>query len=179
MSAPVGSLLFIAWAAAVALCDCRNRRVPNLLVAAGLATACVCAFAQRSPFDVTPLRMMEGAAVGLVALLPFYMARMMGAADVKVFAVLGAWCGVHALLGLWVAASLAAGIHAAVLLIATRTPLAALSVPGRRSGTPTLVLGTRRATPYAACLTVPAIVWTCMLAWHVVRTAHGLGGLWR
>jgi prepilin peptidase CpaA len=179
MSAPVGSLLFIAWAAAVAVCDCRSRRVPNLLVAAGFVAACVCAFVQRSPFDVTPLRMIEGAAAGLAALLPFYMLRMMGAADVKVFAVLGAWCGIEALPGLWIVASLAAGVHALALLIATRTPLAALSVPGRRAAVPTLALGKRRATPYAACLTVPAIAWTCMLAWHVVRTAHGVEGLWR
>lgn len=79
----------------------------------------------------------------------------MGAADVKVFAVLGAWCGMHALPGLWMAASLAAGVHALWLLITTRTRLAGLV---RQSGA-TFELAGKASTPYAACLTVAASGW--------------------
>ncbi|MDE1184637.1 prepilin peptidase [Paraburkholderia sp.] len=154
MSLSISGVVFIVWAVAVAVCDCRNRRIPNLLAAAGLVAAFVCAFAQHNPFGVHSFQALLGMAVGFAVLLPFYALGVMGAADVKIFAVLGAWCGIHALLGLWVAASLIGGIHAAALLIATRTPLATL---GRRA--PTFAFGERRATPYAACLTVPAAAW--------------------
>lgn len=93
--------------------------------------------------------------VGLLALLPFFALGLMGAADVKVFAVLGAWCGMHALPGLWMAASLAAGVHALWLLITTRTRLAGF---GRHAGA-TFEIGGKASTPYAAFLTVAAMLW--------------------
>lgn len=160
MNLPTAQFLFAAWALAIAVCDCRTRCIPNSLVATGLVAAFACALFQCNPFGVSPGAAALGALVGLVALLPFFALGVMGAADVKVFAVLGAWCGVHALLGLWVVASLAAGVHAVWLLIATHTRLAAVG----RQGGPTFELGARRSTPYAACLTVPAIAW---LGWHV------------
>jgi prepilin peptidase CpaA len=155
MKLPAGQFVFVIWALAIAICDCRTRRIPNSLVAAGLAAAFACSLFPRSPFGISVMHALSGAAVGLIALLPFFALGLMGAADVKVFAVLGAWCGAHALLGLWVAASLAAGVHAVWMLVATRTRLASI---GRR-GAPTFALGNRRSTPYAACLTVPAIAW--------------------
>lgn len=147
--------LFVVWAAVVAICDCRSRRVSNALVVAGLAAALACAVLNHGPFNISLTQAALGAFVGLCALMPFFALGVMGAADVKVFAVLGAWCGMHALLGLWIAASLIAGCHAVWLLIATRTRLAAIGRPGE----PTFEMGGKRATPYAACLTVPAIAW--------------------
>jgi prepilin peptidase CpaA len=147
--------IFAVWAAVVAVCDCRSRRVSNALIVAGLAAALTCAALGHNSFGISLPQAALGALVGLCALLPFFALGVMGAADVKVFGVLGAWCGMHALVGLWIAASLIAGCHAVWLLISTRTWLAAIV----RSGGPTFELGNRRATPYAACLTVPAIVW--------------------
>ncbi|PCE26885.1 hypothetical protein BWP39_08850 [Paraburkholderia acidicola] len=155
MNVPVNSLLFIAWTVAVALSDCHSRRVSNALVGAGLAAAFASAFLHHSPFGLAPMQAAIGMAIGFVALLPFYALGMMGAADVKVFAVLGAWCGMHALLGLWVVASLIAGVHAVWLLITTRTRLASLV----RSKAATFELVGKRSTPFAACLTLPAVVW--------------------
>jgi prepilin peptidase CpaA len=163
MTLPIGHSLFVAWAAVVAVCDCRNRRVSNTLVVAGLAAAFACAGLARGPFGISVTQAALGAVVGLCALLPFFALGVMGAADVKVFAVLGAWCGMHALLGLWVAASPAAGLHAVWLLLATRTRLAAIGRPGA----PTFQLGPKRSTPYAACLTVPAIAWIGLHAFAV------------
>jgi prepilin peptidase CpaA len=147
-------LLFSAWAAAVTVCDCRARRIPNSLVIAGLIAALLCAFALQAPFGVSGLQAMLGMAVGMVALMPFFALNMMGAADVKVFAVLGAWFGMHALLGLWIVASIAGALHAVWLLFRSRTPLVALV----KSTTPTFEVAGRRATPYAACLCVPAMI---------------------
>src|ERR1700743_3579464 len=119
MSAFIGMALFIAWAVVVAICDCRARRISNSIMVAGLAAAFGCALFECGPFDISVAQAFIGAVAGLLALLPFFALGVMGAADVKVFAVLGAWCGIHALLGLWMAASLAAGLHALWLLITT------------------------------------------------------------
>lgn len=140
--------MFFCWAAAVAISDCRYRRVSNGLVATGLVAAAACSLAQAGPFHVAPMQAASGAAVGFAALLPFFLLRVMGAADVKVFAVLGAWCGASALLGLWAVASLAAGLHAlALLIMARKSPF-----PLRVANEPTFAIGGRRATPYAALL---------------------------
>ncbi|MBN3767925.1 prepilin peptidase [Burkholderia sp. Ac-20365] len=153
MTAWIGSLLFVAWTTTVAASDLRYRRVANASIVAGLTAAFACAFTMRTPFGVAPAQAALGALLGLAALLPFFALRMMGAADVKVFAVLGAWCGPHALLDLWVVASILAGLHALALLLAARTRLAA---PGR-SGGATFGSRGRRATPYVTCLAVPAL----------------------
>ncbi|AJZ60471.1 type IV leader peptidase family protein [Paraburkholderia fungorum] len=155
MNVSVGILLFIAWAAVVAVSDCRSRRISNSVVVAGLVAAFGCAFLQCGPFGVSLTQAGIGVVVGLAALLPFFAFGVMGAADVKVFAVLGAWCGMHALLGLWMAASFAAAVHALWLLITTRTRLAGLL----RSHGVTFELAGKPSTPYAACLTAAASVW--------------------
>ncbi|WP_153100590.1 A24 family peptidase [Paraburkholderia hayleyella] len=159
MNGHLSSVLFIAWAIAIAVCDCRNRRIPNALVVIGFIAALMCAVLRHNPFGISFYAALLGTAVGLIALLPFFVIGVMGAADVKVFAVLGAWCGMQPLLGLWVAASLAAGVHAATLLLTSRSRIPALS--GRRA-TPTFELAGRRSTPYAACLTVPAAAWVAL-----------------
>lgn len=176
MNPLVSSLVFAAWAAAVAVCDCRSRRVPNALVAVGLVAALAFALVHSSPFGLTPVRALVGAAVGLVALMPFFALGVMGAADVKVFAVLGAWCGVHALLGLWVAASLAAGLHAVVLLVTMRVAMrerTAMSGLQGASGLLSHSPHSPRGTPYAACLALPAMAW---LALRALQLSAGVAG---
>lgn len=163
MNVFVGIMLFIAWAAVVAISDCRWRRISNSIVAAGLAAAFGCALFKCGPFGISPAHAGIGALIGLAALLPFFALGVMGAADVKIFAVLGAWCGMQALPGLWMAASLAAGVHALWLLIKTRTRLMGLV---RRSGA-TFELAGKASTPYAACLTVAASGWLVL---------HGMSG---
>lgn len=158
---PIGSaVVFAAWAALVAWSDCRYRRVTNGLVAIGAAAAFACAAMHTAPFGVAPGRAALGALVGILALLPFFAIGVMGAADVKVFAVLGAWCGASALLSLWIAASIAAAVHALWLLVASRVHgLADAPVWSPwRSGQPTFALGARRATPYAALLVGAALL---------------------
>ncbi|MFM0648726.1 prepilin peptidase [Paraburkholderia bryophila] len=155
MKAFLGIVIFVAWAVVVAVCDYRRRRIPNSVVVVGFVAAFGCALGQFGPFGVSLTQTLMGASIGLVALLPFFALGVMGAADVKVFAVLGAWCGMHALLGLWMAASLAAGIHALWLLAVTRTRLAGLG----RHGGPTFELAGKASTPFAAYLTVAASGW--------------------
>jgi prepilin peptidase CpaA len=109
------------------------------------------------PFGVSLPQAALGAVIGFGALLPFYLLRLMGAADVKIFAVLGAWCGLTVLFEVWVISSILAGVHAAVLLLATRTRVMALI---RRDG-PTFELNGYRATPYVTYLGAAALI--CLL----------------
>jgi prepilin peptidase CpaA len=163
MNVFVGIVSFGAWAAAVAINDCRRRRISHCVVVTGLAAAFCCALFQCGPFGISLTQAGIGALIGLAALLPFFALGVMGAADVKVFAVLGAWCGMHILPGLWMAASLAAGVHALWLLLITRTPFAGLV---RRAGA-TFQLAGKASTPYAACLAVAASGWLVL---------HGMTG---
>ncbi|WP_038793522.1 prepilin peptidase [Burkholderia pseudomallei] len=150
---------FFAWAAAVAIADCRDRRIPNELVLVGLAAVIIFTVCRQNPFGTTLSGALIGGAVGLVSLFPFFALRVMGAADVKVFAVLGAWCGLPALPRLWGVASVAAGVHALALMLLTRTPPGSLG----RGGAPAFALGARRAAPYAAFLVAPAAAWLAYL----------------
>lgn len=161
----LGSALFTGWTGLVVWSDCRNRRVANWLVAAGGAAAIVCAGLHASPFGVGIVPAAVGFVVGFAVLLPFFLLGVMGAADVKVFAVLGAWCGATALLGLWVVASIGAALHALVLVMAAKVP--SENEPAWspwRGGQATFSIGARRATPYAALLAGAAAL-------------HWLGGL--
>jgi prepilin peptidase CpaA len=188
----INAALFIGWALAVVLFDCRLRRIPNWLVIAGLAVACVVVASGHSPFHIDLSDAALGLTVGLLALLPFYLIGLMGAADVKVFATLGAWCGFHALPALWIVASIAAGIHALYLLASAviegrrksaTSSLESLTnadgylngphdVTGTGAERPsgyTFIVGGRRATPYAALLAVSAIG---SLTLHVFEAAR-------
>lgn len=168
---PFGSALFIAWAVVVVWFDCRVRRVPNRLVAAGLGAALMVAATHASPFAVTPAQAALGLSAGCAVLLPFYLLGVMGAADVKVFAVLGAWCGLPALLGLWVVASIAAAVHALALIVAQRIRSGGAGAWSPwRNGQPAFAIGARRATPYAALLVGAASLhWLSCLAQGVTQ----------
>ncbi|HGO6078683.1 A24 family peptidase [Burkholderia cenocepacia] len=152
--------VFLVWAAFVATSDIRFRRVSNSLVLVGLVCGVGGAYLNASPFGILPKQAMIGVLVGLVAFFPLFLLRVMGAADVKIFAVIGVWCGANALLWIWIAASLAAGIHVLALMLLTRTSIGALWQWGR----PAMELGKFRATPYAACLAAPAAAWVVFLA---------------
>jgi len=82
----------------IAISDLYARRVPNtwLLAACAIAVPLIIA----GQFNATRTAWaphLLGAVVGLLALLPFYAVRWMGAGDVKFFAVLGlpVWAGRH------------------------------------------------------------------------------------
>lgn len=146
---------FLAWASFVGIRDIRFRRIQNSLVVVGLIGAFMSGAVNENPFGTSIIQALIGASVGLIGFSPFFVLRVMGAADVKVFAVLGAWCGAQALLWFWIVASLTAGLHALWLMFLSRTSIVALC----RRGTPAMTLGGRRATPYGAFLVLPAAVW--------------------
>lgn len=117
-------LLAIGISLRIAISDLYARRVPNawLLSACTIATVLILV-GQFSTPHLPWLPHAAGAVIGLLALLPFYAVRWMGAGDVKFFATLGLMLGWHALLPVWVTASLAAGVHAVLVLAARRLGL--------------------------------------------------------
>ncbi|WP_027796527.1 A24 family peptidase [Paraburkholderia acidipaludis] len=155
----LSGLVFGAWTVAVAIGDCCSRRVPNALVVAGLCAALAASLLHAGPARIGPGQALGATLVSAAALMPCFVLGVMGAGDVKVFAVLGAWCGLHLLFDLWIVASIAAGVHAAATLIALRWRSSA----ARSQGVQIFTVGGRRGTPYAAYLTMLAFAW---LAWQ-------------
>ena len=82
----------IALVVAAASTDSLCRRIPNVLVAAGLVGAL---FTQCWLHDIPAgaAAWLAGALVGLGLFLPLYLMRGMAAGDVKLFAMVGAWIG--------------------------------------------------------------------------------------
>jgi len=70
--------------------DIQTRRIPNSLIVVGYLVAVVNAYLTGFPATVI---LLYGAAVGLLMLLPFYLFSLIGAGDVKLFSVVGAFLG--------------------------------------------------------------------------------------
>ena len=82
----------IALVIAAASTDSQCRRIPNILVAAGLAGALFVQCWLRG-IPAGAAAWLAGAVVGLGLFLPFYLLRGMAAGDVKLLAMIGAWTG--------------------------------------------------------------------------------------
>jgi len=118
----VGLLAVAAWH------DCRWMRIPNWLVLMGMVLGLVAngLLVPGSGFDsaVLPgglgwLAALQGLVLGMVVLLPLYWLRAMGAGDVKLMGMVGAFIGPASLLGMTLCVLLAGGLIS--LLLALRT----------------------------------------------------------
>ena len=99
-----------------AVIDIKTGRIPNWLVFGGALYALV--YNTMSPLyarDIGILFALGGLAVGLVALLPAYLFRVMGAGDVKLMAMVGAFIGAWATVGAVLATLVAGGVLALAL----------------------------------------------------------------
>ena len=105
-------LLAVVWE------DVRHQRIPNRLVFWGAGLGILLnvlmpegfGFASQLPGGVGLLSAMEGLAIGLAVLLPMYLLRAMGAGDVKLMAMVGAFLGPEDMLGAILATFLAGGV---------------------------------------------------------------------
>jgi prepilin peptidase CpaA len=80
----------LAWAA---FSDCRSHRIPNWLVLSGMAFGVICNTALPPSAQDGILFPLMGLGLGLLLFLPLYILRAMGAGDVKLAAMVGAFLG--------------------------------------------------------------------------------------
>lgn len=103
--------------------DVRSRRIPNQLIVAGTISAFLLhmMLAPGSGLFSTPFGSLglgvslSGFVVGLLLLLPFYAMRALGAGDVKLMAVVGAFIGPFGVLGATLLTMLAGGALALIV----------------------------------------------------------------
>lgn len=98
--------------------DIRYHRIPNLFVFWGAGLGILLnvfipeglGFASHLPGGAGFLSSIEGLAIGLAVMLPMYLFRVMGAGDVKLMAMVGAFLGPVDVLGAILATFLAGGV---------------------------------------------------------------------
>lgn len=118
LSPRTGILVLLLLVAAFS--DIRTGRIPNWLVFGGALYAVVYnAFFPLFPRDIGIVFALGGLAVGLAAFLPLYIFRAMGAGDVKLMAMVGAFLGASATLGSVLATLIAGGVLALALTLVT------------------------------------------------------------
>lgn len=90
-------LLLAALLLAAAVSDWRTMRIPNLLTFGGTGLGLACALLL-PPANQGLLWALAGTGVGLATLLPLYALRVLGAGDVKLMAMAGAFLGAQSTL---------------------------------------------------------------------------------
>lgn len=148
----------LAWLLAVALSDWLHLRIPNGVLGVAAAVLLLAIGAGAHPIGLSPWQAIGGAAIVLGIGLPLYALRWVGAGDVKLMAVLGAFTGAtHDLLLIWLFAALLAGLHLAgwrLLRLGTPQLRLAPADPGDTK---------QRRLPHGAHLAVAAaFVFCCM-----------------
>ncbi len=76
-----------------AVIDWRTFRIPNWLTVGGMVFGVLYSAVSGQTLTSGPLNALAGLGLGLVALLPLYVLRVMGAGDVKLMAMTGAFVG--------------------------------------------------------------------------------------
>jgi prepilin peptidase CpaA len=109
--------------AVAAWTDVRTNRIPNALAAAGTIAGLACSLA---PGGIGLAEMVSGMATGFFLLLPLYAIGIMGAGDVKLMAMTGAFLGLKVTLLAGLATFAAGGLLAVGYGLRSRVMLQAL-----------------------------------------------------
>ncbi|MES2012961.1 MAG: prepilin peptidase [Pseudomonadota bacterium] len=112
----------------ITLQDIRSHRIPNKLVLAGVIFGLSfngllpegLGFNSYIPGGLGLLAALQGLCIGLLILLPLYWLRAMGAGDVKLMAMVGAFLGPHDVLGALLATFVAGGVMGLVIVFWSR-----------------------------------------------------------
>lgn len=146
---PWYATLALVWALSGFILDFARRRLPNTLNAVGLALAVAGVAAHGGGWPAPAAQALAGGVAGLFALLPFWWFRLMGAGDVKFFAVMGLLAGVWVLPPVFLVGSLLAGVVALAFVLARAGYLAGV-VP--LPAVLWLTAQARRGLPFGAAL---------------------------
>ena len=177
--------VLIALLVIAAVIDMKTGRIPNWLVFGGALYALV--YNTMSPLyarDIGILFALGGLAVGLVALLPAYLFRVMGAGDVKLMAMVGAFIGAWATVGAVLATLVAGGVLALALAMwAGRTVRLLRNVAAVSRGTMvTMATGIGglavHAGPSAGKMPYGVAIAVGTIAYLVLSQLGFVGGVW-
>ena len=125
------AMLFFDWRTGIvilllivaAVSDCRTRRIPNWLVLSGALYGVI----YNTVLPPTPhdniLFPLAGLALGLLLFLPLYLVRAMGAGDVKLLAMVGAFLGPGDTFYAALATMIVGGVLAILFVLARGTAL--------------------------------------------------------
>jgi prepilin peptidase CpaA len=110
-------LLLALWACSIAYFDARYRRIPNVLsLGAWLVAVFVLLARHASLTGAAPFSALAAAGVGLLLTLPAYVARKLGAGDVKYMVAIGLLTSWSITLTCFVVAALCGGLVGALWL---------------------------------------------------------------
>lgn len=98
--------------------DLAARKIPNRLVYAGLGLAIVCQVGLPSGEGVWVA--LQGMGLGLAMFLPLYFLRAMGAGDVKLMAMVGAFVGPQTIIGATLVTLIVGGVMAVMAALRKR-----------------------------------------------------------
>lgn len=111
--------LLLAFLLAAVLTDVTRRRIPNLLVLSGALVAVLCHYLL--PDGKGVVSALVGMLLGLAMFLPLYLLRAMGAGDVKLMAMVGAFVGAQDVVGAALGALVIGGIMAIAVAVARKS----------------------------------------------------------
>ena len=98
--------------------DIQSHRIPNWLVFSGALAGL--AYHALSSYGMGAMASVQGLAVGLAAFMPLYLIRAMGAGDVKLMAMVGAYLGPASAFGAVLTVFIAGGVLAMAAAIRNR-----------------------------------------------------------
>lgn len=104
-----------AFLVAAVFTDTAHRTIPNRLVYPGLAVALLCQAGLPSGQGLWAA--LQGMGIGFALFLPLYLLRAMGAGDVKLLAMVGAFTGPTMIFGITLAILVAGGIMAIIAVL--------------------------------------------------------------
>lgn len=114
---PYLELVLLAMLLTASIYDVAVRRIPNLLLVAGLLLAFPLHLAN-GPASLLLTKYLSGFAVGLMLFLPLYVCRAMAAGDVKLMATVGAFTGPGLAFDISMATYCVGGILALIMVLA-------------------------------------------------------------
>ena len=119
VSIPVAMLMVAVLVTAAAWTDIRSRRIPNRLVFAGAGIGLIWQLTAGGVEGL--LAALGGMGVGLAVMVPFYVLRAMGAGDVKLMTMVGAFLGPVGTFSAALLTFVVGGVLAVVIAIANGT----------------------------------------------------------
>jgi prepilin peptidase CpaA len=150
-------LLLAALLLVAALVDFHQWRIPNALTFGGALGAFLLSIIEPGPATQALLTAAAGLAAGLVLMLPLYMMRALGAGDVKLMGMVGAYLGLPHTLGAVLLVFITGGVLASLLVLYRRGRPVLPMRPSADQATSTS-LG---RMPYGTSIALGTLVYVC------------------